>query len=350
MNFPTKTPAIRFAVTCAAWLLMTVPVPAQLTFGPGLGGDPAGQPTALHLECVEDVVAHLNTHEYTAPVLRRLEVLLADGANAASVPGILRRGEAHDRTAAILIHTLAVVGTRHAQRSLTEIAGDAEQVHMNRVRAVVSTGSLERPVGTTVSSLWGMVADRGDSVSIDLANTSALALGVLGDSLRERDAGRAKEIRAGLQYGLHAAEDPMERSVMLKAVGNLADASLDADVAPYLADDAAPVRASAAQALGMMGAQGSRVLLSGRLETEPRGVVRGELVRALAALEPDDQALATVHLMVLGERHPEARAQMTAYLAQHVDRLPEARMTLAHLFENDGSKRVRMFAARALAP
>ena len=338
------------SLICGSMSLVSGTAGAQLSGGPSAAPEADTTVAPPDLPHLADVLTHLDTYEPTAGVLRRLEDILMESEAAAAVPGLLRRGEVADRTASILIHKLGVVGTHQAQRSLGEIYEDPGQVHMNRVRAVVSTGSLTRPEGETLGRLWNAVGRRSDPVDADLSNTAALGLGVLGDRLRSSDTRRATEIRSGLRDSLHAAGDPLERSIMLKAIGNLADDTLEPDVAAYLSDEFAPVRASAAQSLAMIGATGARQPLLSQLRIEPRGVVRGEIVRAMGRLGATGHALQTVNAMVLGEGHPESRFMMAAYLLENLEQYPEARPTLLHLFENDDSKRIRILTARALRP
>ena len=138
--------------------------------------------------------------------------------------------------------------------------------------------------------------------------------------------------------------------MLLKAVANLQDPGLRGELEAYLLDASAPVRASAAQSLAVLGSQDSRPALLGALEVEPRGIVRAAFVASMRFMPADELALRTVHARVLDEPHPEARAEMVRYLLAHLDTFEEARPTLRHLFHNDPTKRIRMLAAAALRP
>ena len=70
-----------------------------------------------------------------------------------------------------------------------------------------------------------------------------LALGVAGSTLRQESPAQYPALREELLSRMHGTGDQLERTLVLKAVGNLQDESVGSQVMPFLGDTSAPVRA-----------------------------------------------------------------------------------------------------------
>jgi HEAT repeat protein len=209
-------------------------------------------------------------------------------------------------------------------------------------------GGVAAPTAEALETLWQRTDARTDPKSVDVANTALLALGIAGSTLREHSPAEYPSVREGLVGRMHGTGDQLERTLLLKAVGNLGDASLGGEVVPYLSDTSAPVRACAAQSLGLMDCKTSAPVLAERLGHEPSGPVRLSIVNSLRRLQDTGAALAAVHDQLLVEPNPAARAAMVSYLGEHLEQVPQARPTLELLMLSDRSRQVRLLAAAAL--
>lgn len=301
-------------------------------------------------EGLADVLARLDQRPTPSLALNaELEALLRDQpALVAGVPALLRPGQLRSATADVLIHVLEVIGSAEAQRALSGILGDPAQAHLDRLRAVIALGAVAEPGAEGLAALWQASAARHDPRSVDLANTALLALGVAGSTLRQQAPSRYPPLREELLGRLYGTGDPLERTLLLKAVGNLQDATLGVEVLAFLADGSAPVRASAAQSLGLMRSEAAVPVLAARLGLEASGPVRLALVASLRRLPPGSVALAAVHEQLRVEPDPAARAAMVRYLGEHLALVPEARPTLEILLHGDRARQVRLLAAAAL--
>ena len=85
-------------------------------------------------------------------------------------------------------------------------------------------------------------------------------------------------------------------------------------MASYLHAESAPVRASAAQSLGLLGDESKRELLVELLPKEARGAVRAAMASALRELPAQESSLRAVLDIVQNERNHEARTMMVRYL------------------------------------
>jgi HEAT repeats len=324
------------SLTVVVLLLLTVASRAQVA-----PAAPAG---------LADVLTRLEQRSSPSLALNaELEQLLRDEpALVASVPGLLRQGSLKSATTDVLIHVLEVIGSADAQRALGEILADPAQDHLDRLRAVVALGAVAAPTGDSLDTLWQATGARTDPKAIDVANTALLALGVAGSTLRQQSPAQYPALREELLSRMHGTGDQLERTLVLKAVGNLQDDSVGSQVMPFLADASAPVRASAAQSLGLMRCEASAPVLAGQLGTEPSGAVRIAIVTSLTRLQGTADAIVAVHDQLLIDPNPAARAVMVTYLGEHLDQLPAARPTLELLMLSDPARQVRLLAAKAL--
>ena len=218
----------------------------------------------------------------------------------------------------------------------------------NRTRATIALGGVENAGDETITALLHVGRSSRDP---QLANTALLALGNIGNTLREADAARADGLRRTLSSNLRGSRDSEEAGVMLKAMGNMRDPELGEAITPYLASPSPFVRASAARALGNSRAEGAIEQLTERLWVEENAVVRGAIVEGLAELPSTSKdSLAAVDALALDEPDPTTRYQMARYLGEHVAIYPESHETLRQLAISDSSLRVRKLAADAAYP
>jgi len=253
-----------------------------------------------------------------------------------------------DDAAATLLHALERAGTPEAQEALLRVMEDPAYDRRNRTRATIALGGVENAGDETITALLHVGRSSRDP---QLANTALLALGNIGNTLREADAARADGLRRTLSSNLRGSRDSEEAGVMLKAMGNMRDPELGEAITPYLAAPSPFVRASAARALGNSQAEGAIEQLTERLWVEENAVVRGAIVEGLAELPSTSKdSLAAVDALALDEPDPTTRYQMARYLGEHVAIYPESHETLRQLAVSDSSLRVRKLAADAAYP
>lgn len=268
---------------------------------------------------------------------------------AEEIPGLLRAGKVGPDASAHLIYALEDIGTPETQTALASIHADPAQRHVDRLRAAISLGSVTAPTSSSLASLRAAVERRSDPDSVDLANTSLLALGSAGHWLAASGSAEYVGVRDELLHRMRTTPHGTERVMVLKALGNLGDRALAGEISNHLVDGSAPVRASAAETLGRLGDEGQREVLVALLPNEPHGAVRAHMVEALRGMPADRAALGLVHVMIQSEEHTHSRAQMVRYLVEHLRDYRDSIETLRQMVSSDPSNEVRLLASSVLS-
>jgi HEAT repeat protein len=268
---------------------------------------------------------------------------------AALVPETLLSGSHSQRTRGTLLHALERAGTSAAQASLERVATDERHQHGDRIGALVAIGGLQHANGTTIAALWRTAADRSDSTQSDLANTAGLSLGCVGNALRRADPDAYGALRDNLVQALLSSPDAVERSVYLKALGNLADPDLAAQVGAYLTDTDPRVRAAAASSLSTVDGDDNVNALTDALALEDH--VRVKRAIALSLDRCTTTTLGTLQLverLAVEERDEGARDALVRYLGARLEAHPESADTLRQLLQQERSDRIRRYLAERL--
>jgi hypothetical protein len=281
------------------------------------------------------------------PYHELLDLLRSTPGLIESVPAVLQAGAGSLDGSDALIRGLEEIGTGAAQEALLAIPSDGSLRHTDRLRAIIALGGVESPTEAAFAGLWALAGQRSDPASLDLSNTALLALGSAGSRLVDAPERRAA-VRSGLVDRLRATEDVGERTMLLKAIGNLRDVTLGGLVVESLFDESAPVRAAAAWTLGALQDVANRDTLAMQLPAEPRGAVRAAMAEALLRLPPSDLALQAVNGLTRNERNHQARAMMVRYLVKHLHAFEEARPTLLERVATDPTPQVRLLASYVL--
>ena len=292
----------------------------------------------------------------TTWVHRLRDLLRADDRAAALLLAALRAGTFADRTRADVFLALELGGTDVAQQALAEVAAANAWTTVDRLRAVIALGGIERPSAATLDALWQATQRRQDATGQELADTALLALGALGSSL-PRDA-TYTNLCDGLRAIAYGGADVGERSCALAAIANTGDAALATDVQPLL-DAAEPaVRRAAAKAYGTLVPAAAATEFAARLGRERASPVRAAMAASLRNLpSPEPAVLAAVRTQLLQEVDANARLDLARCLGCHLDdpaceaalRAVFARETLPQLRREIGEMLARLDTTRAVA-
>ncbi len=269
-------------------------------------------------------------------LLREYPELAYELIDRIEAPGVSRDADA------TLLHALERAGTPEAQEGLVMVMENPSLSQLNRSRSIVALGGVENATDEAIDALLQTYSHSDNSL---LANTSLLAVGAIGRGLNETEPQRAVAVRSDLSQSLSQASGAEELGIALKAMGNMGDAALAGQIAPYIDDPSPFVRSSAAWALASVQAEGVVGELTERLVVEEEGPVRSEIVAALDGLgDRRVDALSTVHGMILDEPDPTARYRMARYLGDNLAAYPDGIGPLTELAVSDSSTRVRKYA------
>jgi len=268
---------------------------------------------------------------------------------AALVPETLLSGQHSQRTRGTLLHALERAGTPAAQSSLERVATDERHGHGDRIGALVAIGGLQHANGTTIAALWRTAADRSGSTQSDLANTAGLSLGCVGNALRLTKPEAYGALRDNLVQALISSPDAVERSVYLKALGNLADPDLAEQVGAYLTDTDPRVRAAAASSLSTANDERNVSILTDALALENHARVKRAIALGLGrCTTTTPEALQLVERLAVEERDEGARDALVRYLGARLAEHPESANTLRQMLQRERSDRIRRYIAERL--
>lgn len=268
---------------------------------------------------------------------------------AAELPTRLMDAELGDFVAAGLTHALELAGNESCQDALREVFSGSDFPHANRVRAIVGLGGVENPTPASIEALWQAGEYRGTSEMGDLSNTALLALGNLGNNLREAGSERYADLSLGLQRGLATAA-PESKAVLLTAMSNTRDPALLPVAALELGASEPAVRVAAIRAVSSVDGREGLDSLSTRLEHEEDSWVRAALVDGMRQLShTSDSAFVACVNMLRSEKDMQVRAALARYLGDNLEDYPAGRETLEQLLrDRSNSAELRAYVAKAL--
>jgi len=286
-------------------------------------------------------------------VIHRLRDLLAADDQ---LPGVLietlRTEELSVRTRADLYLAFELAGTPASQAALTSVVADSSWPPEDAMRAIVALGGVSEPSGDTLASLWNLAnTNLAGTERSDLPSTAALAIGSIGNSLRQNEEVDYAAVRADLLAGASGAVEPTERAVYLYALGNTADPDLvlKRDLVYYLDDPSSEVRSAAAKTLGRLGPDKVEAELMTRVRQEPNSQARASMLEALTSWEePPAEAIEWAQQAIRQEADDQARYNMAVLLGNNMEDFPENRQILESLLASEQSKRVRQKVANIL--
>lgn len=314
---------------------------------PALSPREAQQQLAVSVEELQDAV------DDRSLVIHRLRDLLrADDSLPQALIETLRSEELADRTRADIYLAFELAGTPASQAALVSVLADSNWPPADAMRAIVALGGMSEPTDDTLATLWGLALSDLDATDRrDLPGTAALAIGSIGNSLRQDDAPDYAALRAELLVSASTADAPAQRAVFLYALANTADPDrlLKRDLVSYLDDPSAEVRSAAARTLERLGADQVAAEVLTRARQESSAQARASMLAALGDWQaPTDEAMQWARVALQQEGDEQVRYQIAVMLGNNLDAFPENRVALQALLESEQSKRIRQKVANML--
>jgi hypothetical protein len=245
----------------------------------------------------------------------------------------------------IISGALAVVGHEQAQAAIVEVIrsrrNDPEVVRP-LVQALGLAGNA--PTMLAQSELQELAFQSQDE---KLASVSLLALGGEAKALAGTDASRAADIVRRLIDGIRTTT-PDKKMAFLLALGNSgSDLALDTFVR-YLKDNAAELRAAAADGLRWLSPGEADVHLRRVLLEDPEPSVRTEAAFALSFRKPDADTFQATKRVFLNDRSVPVRLSALKNLWEMRELFPEVNALAKTAAAQDPSEDVRKAASRLL--
>lgn len=307
---------------------------------------PTRAATAADQQALTELMArYVDSEGVDMAALHALARLLAEVPELASeVERTLRRPDLLERAASGLCHALELASAPQCQQSLLAIGSDPELRSNLRFAAISALGGVKQPTVDAESALRELVAADDKR----LATAAELALGNMGNALRQAEPSRYVALRELLADRVTAAVTADAAATAMRAAGNTRDPSLAPVALSRLHDHNAPTRAAAAETAGKLGGPTVAPELSSALRSEPDARVRGALVRGLVAAGDINAMCAVCADLVGSEADNDARGAMARVLADHVSDRPELRPVLHRMLQNEPSARTAAYVAGRL--
>ncbi len=232
--------------------------------------------------------------------------------------------KADDDLAAALINVLERAGTPRAQKILRDIAGSETFTHMNRLRAVVALGGVEKPTNESVDFLWRTYRQRETAEEKDLSNTALLNVAIAAPRSEKND-----EIDQKLRDEYtERTDDPSRRRIILLSMQNAGAARFRDEIFEALDDKDITVKTAAVKALRRYDTTETRARLLQMFTTDQPVEVRRKVVRTLMTIGTDDALMQRARKNLFAESDSMVRRYLIRYLLQHKDAWPENIETL----------------------
>jgi len=142
-----------------------------------------------------------------------------------------------------IIGIMEFVSTKEAEEALSQLAIDDDITQDNRVRAIVSIGSLKKPSATSVETITSIIDDNSNEESV---NTASLALGTLSDKIED------DEISHKVKELFNSATSSAQKRVMLYSIQNAGVDNFVSEVKSELKSTTKRNRILALKTLNMM--------------------------------------------------------------------------------------------------
>lgn len=270
---------------------------------------------------------------------------------ASEIPALLLKKDINSGAAASIINALELSGHPEAQKALVSVMQDNHQLPLNRIRAIVALNGIQEPTGEALNALWDQFETRSNSLSLEMSNTAALALGSISNTLKDEDPDLSMEINFHLAECLsNTGNNKEETIILLKAMGNAADSSLVREIEPFISSEEPAIRAAAAEAYRNYADADSLSILSRQLTIEPEQEVRNAIVESLINREPDIGCIAIVQSLISAETNEDVRYNMIMFLGKNKEDYPQVITTLKEQASQEKSPEVLKLIYTHLIP
>ncbi|MDX8390298.1 MAG: HEAT repeat domain-containing protein [Mariprofundaceae bacterium] len=279
----------------------------------------------------------------TKEALDMLVQYLSVNAGAASkLIETVRRGETAEKAESMIFLALELTSDNEAQEALQTVLTTDDFSSMNRMRAAIALQDLAVPaqksVDALVSMVWRIPDTDPDHLDYDVARTSALSLGTLAKNQRKANPFMAQAAEEQLVSQLNASQESDVTAIMLEAIGNTHNPSMEAEVRKFLAADSSPVRAAAASAIGNLHGPDSETLLFERFVAEDSATVRQRIVASLARVESvSTDTVKFVSASLINEPRDSVRTEIIKFIGPFAKTDPEIKATLLEQLKREGN-------------
>lgn len=244
--------------------------------------------------------------------------------------------------AQVLITALREAGHAPAQAALAQLARlyyyrrDADTYAL----LIPNFALLNAPTEATEAALQELA--QADEPAF--ANPARLALGSIGNSLRETEPARARRLGAWIIRQLELTTNDSEREVWLLALGNLGLNDTLPTIQAYLNSPNENLRTAATGALRFLTLSGTESLLLERLRTDNSRLVKQEAISAFQYRTPSSAALQLLREYLQQETDKQLRRALLDSLYTQATKNSAIVELLRWAAQNDADQEIRLYA------
>jgi HEAT repeat protein len=280
----------------------------------------------------------------TSLYLKFKAVVFLDPGSCDELGKILSRANASSLSFRVLARALGSVGHREAQEALVAAIRARSSDWPALSNLVATIGALPQPTLDSEKAVQELTT----SSDRNIAATALLALGAMSHNLVRAKPARAKKIIRDLEQRLSQSPSAESTIQLIQALGNTADSSALATLAPFVNDHAPSIRAAALDAVRSIPLARVDAVLTHALSSDPDPKVRLEAAFALGFRKAGDKSFATQEKALLTDSDEKVRGAVINNLAKMQKQFPTVRRLIQQAAENDASEYVRETAAGVL--
>ena len=287
---------------------------------------------------------------HTAASIRYLTVYLRERPEAATeIIEALRNGEIEKKAESTVFLALQLAGAKESEDALLTVLEDAGFNPLNRSRAAHALSEVEgisqRSVDALFSASTGALGDEGE-----FANTSLLALGVLGYANAKDRAEITDRVVQEMEFRFQNAETFEEKSLVLAAIGNVGDERFIDEISEGLGDDSEYIRKMAINAARKIDSDEIDAMLEDTFINDRNPDVRNDALDMMARREPSGEANSEVVRIASerlpSERNAESRAAIINYLGKNADISEVAKEALVEQYRREADPQLMVLIGR----
>ena len=282
--------------------------------------------------------------------IQYLTVYLRERPEAATeIIESLRNGEIDKKAESTIFLALQLAGAKESEDALLTVLEDAGFDPLNRSRAAHALSEVEgisqRSVDALFNASMGGLGDEGE-----FANTSLLALGVLGYANAKESPDITDRVVQEMEFRFQNAGTYKEKSLALAAMGNVGDERFIDEIAEGLGDDSEHIRQMAINAARKIDSDEVDAMLKDTFINDRHPDVRNDALNMMAQRGSSDgvesEVVQVASERLPAERNAESRAAIINYLGQNADINEVAKETLVQQYQREADPQLMILIGR----
>lgn len=272
---------------------------------------------------------------------------------ALKIPGLILDSKLKDNQVTEILHILASLGHKEAQKALVSIMKNPYQTYHARMQSIVGYHEIRNPTEEAVSELLEVTKNRKSEMGRDFSNTALLALGAIANNTASQEIQGKDSIPYRVKSELEAKlnnpkKDLSETAALLSAIGNTRDSKLIKQMEKYTESEDRVIRSSLYTALGNFRDEDSLKILQSQITKEQESDARFVIVKSLMNREIKPEIVETLQSALKSESEVKPREAMIEYMIQNRNKISNYKEVLEAALETESHEYNRNLIYRGL--